>query len=106
MTFLQQRSARRHSPNQDGAEAVDRISKLLYKVAGKTKSTLLTGLASEISTGKPKGMEKIKTLIEELIKRLQAEAAAEATQKGWCDKSMADANTKTSTSARVDELND
>jgi len=107
LAFLQRRSATKHNPEHGGDEAVDRISKLLRTVAGKTKSTLLTGLATEISTGKPKGMEKIKTLIEELINRLQAEAANEATQKGWCDKSLADANQKqVSTRSTVDELND
>jgi len=105
-SFLQRRSVSRHSP-ADGDAAVDRISQLLKSVGGKTKSALLTSLASEINTEKPKGMEKIKTLIEELIKRLQAEAASEATQKGWCDKSTSDAKTKRgSTAATIDELND
>jgi len=68
---------------------------------------LLTSLAATITTEKPKGMEKITTLIEELIKRLQAEAANEATQKGWCDKSFAKANQKrTNTIGNIDELND
>jgi len=50
-------------------------------------------------------MEKIKTLVEELIKRLQAEAANEATQKGWCDKATSDATTKRTTASQtVDEL--
>lgn len=100
--FLQRRAVSRHS----GSDPVDRIAELLRKVGGKTKNTLLTGLASQISTAKPKGMEKIKTLIEELIKRLQAEASNEATQKGWCDKNTAAATTKQRTTGQdVDELN-
>merc|ERR1719478_1892197 len=52
-------------------------------------------------------MEKVKTLIEELIKRLMAEAAAEATQKGWCDKNMGEANQKKASAAStITELND
>jgi len=68
---------------------------------------LLTSLAATITTEKPKGMEKIKGLIEKLIKRLKAEAASEATQKGFCDKSIAKANTKrVALQGNVDELND
>jgi len=103
--FLQRRAVSKHSRGID--EPVDRINKMLMKVAGKTKSTLLAGLASQIDSAKPKGMEKIKTLVEELIKRLQAEAANEATQKGWCDKSTADATRKqVAQSSTIDELND
>jgi len=105
VAFLQRRSAARHSP-ADINEPVDRISELLRRVGIKNKSTLLTGLASQISTDKPKGMEKIKTLIEELIKRLQTEAANEATQKGFCDKNFAAANQKqVTTRGDIDELN-
>jgi len=103
--FLQRRSVSRHSP-ESGNDAVDKISQLLRTVGGKTKSTLLSALASQISTEKPKGMEKVKGLIEALIKRLQGEAASEATQKGFCDKSIAAARTKQSTTGQdVDELN-
>lgn len=102
--FLQRRAVSRHS----SSDPVDKIAQLLKMTGLKTKSALLTGLASEISTGnaKPKGMEKIKTLIEELIKRLQAEAANEATQKGFCDKNRQAAITKQRTTGQdVDELN-
>jgi hypothetical protein len=102
LSFLQRKLASRNLPD----EAVDRISALLKSAAGKTKSTLLTGLASQIVHEAPKGMEKVKTLIEELIERLQAQAAAEATQKGWCDKSIGDATTKRQTTTNtVNELN-
>jgi hypothetical protein len=102
--FLQRRAVSRHSSN----DPVDKIAQLLKMTGLKTKSAMLTGLAAEISTGnaKPKGMEKIKTLIEELIKRLQAEAANEATQKGFCDKNRQAAITKQRTTGQdVDELN-
>merc|ERR1719149_610474 len=102
--FLQ----RRHSIFKHiGDKAVSSIQKLLFSVGSKTKSTALTALAAQINSEAPKGMEKIKTLIQELIKRLEAEAAGEATQKGWCDKATSDATTRQKTTAQeVDNLND
>jgi len=66
-------------------------------------SALLTSLATRIA-GDP--IAKIKKLIQELIERLLTEAANESTQKGWCDKAMADATQKRTYSAdEVEDLN-
>jgi len=60
-------------------------------------------LASQISVDH---FAKIKKLISELIERLLQEAANEANQKGWCDKSMADAKQKRSyASEKIKTLN-
>merc|ERR1711972_512624 len=49
---------------------------------------------------------KIKILIQELIERLQHEAAKDADQKGWCTKATADAEQKrTYAMDEVEELN-
>jgi len=61
----------------------------MLKSEGKElRSTLLTALASKIAEDP---FAKVKTLIEELIERLLQQASNEATQKGWCDKALADA---------------
>lgn len=108
LAFLQKRLVSAHQNlDEPGNRVVLKISELLRSRGQRAGSMLLTSLASTITTEKPKGMEKITTLIEELIKRLQAEAANEATQKGWCDKSRAKANQKrVATTGTIDELND
>merc|ERR1719464_1205027 len=81
-------SAQRNTEAGNGREIIARI----LKSSGKQlQSTLLTALASRIETGP---FAKVKQLLQELIERLQKEAANEANQKGWCDKSTADAKQK------------
>merc|ERR1740120_262666 len=67
------------------------IAQALKSSGEHLKSTLLTTLASRISTDP---LAKVKQLINEVIERLLTEAANEANQKGWCDKAMSDAPQK------------
>jgi len=82
------RASRRHLSAGDGRTA---IAQVLKTSGDELKSTLLTALASRISADP---FAKVKQLIQELIERLLQEAANEANQKGWCDKSLADAKQK------------
>jgi len=63
---------------------------MVQKEAEKLKSVDLSLLAMRMAADP---FAKIKTLIQELIERLLKEAAQEANQKGWCDTSLAKANT-------------
>jgi len=78
-----------HKPAPDDARQA--ILSLLNSQGMKLKSTLLTGLASQISADP---MAKVKKLIQDLIERLLQEAADEANQKGWCDKAQGEAKQK------------
>merc|ERR1719506_2204978 len=71
--------------------AKDAVIDVLRTEGNKMKSMLLLRLASQIAADP---FAKVKKLIQELIERLLAEAAAEANQKGWCDKSLGDAEQK------------
>jgi hypothetical protein len=112
-TFLQRKSQsksilahRIESVARDprGEEASREMVVNLLKSKGvQLKSTLLMSLAQRIGAD-PFG--KIKKLIQELIERLLTEAANEADQKGWCDKSIADAKQKREIAAsKTAELN-
>merc|ERR1719311_601277 len=75
----------------------------LRSEGSKLKSSLLLRLASQIAADP---FAKVKKLIQELIERLLAEAAAEANQKGWCDKAIGDAEQKRTYAAEeVAEVN-
>jgi len=98
--FLQRKSVKAHTP-EDGARQL--IVSLLKGKGMEMHSALLTSLATRIA-GDP--FTKIKKLIQELIERLLTEAANESSQKGWCDKAMADATQKRTYSAdEVEDLN-
>merc|ERR1719453_950706 len=80
--------------NADLANA--EIVNLVKKLAKKYHSTALSQLASKISTVVKYGamtgedpFSKVKGLIMDLITRLEKEAAAEATEKAYCDEQMA-----------------
>merc|ERR1719333_1197313 len=79
------------------------VLSLLKGKGQKLKSTLLTALASQIAADP---FAKVKKLIQELIERLLTEASNEANQKGWCDKSISDAEQKRDYAAKaLEELN-
>jgi len=67
------------------------VMSLLRKEGMALHSSMLTSLATKIA-GDP--FAKIKKLIQELIQRMLQEAANESNQKGWCDKSIGDAEQK------------
>merc|ERR1719407_90428 len=83
-SFLQRRSG---GPTTAKEAVID----VLRTEGNKMKSMLLLRLASQIAADP---FAKVKKLIQELIERLLAEAAAEANQKVWCDKSIGDAEQK------------
>jgi len=69
------------------------ILALLKSKGAQFHSTMLLRMADKVAAtvgADPFG--KIKTLIEELIGRLNQEAADEATHKGWCDSSIGKAS--------------
>jgi len=63
---------------------------MVQKMAEELKSVDLSLLSMQMAADP---FAKIKTLIQGLIERLLKEAAEEANQKGWCDSSLAKANT-------------
>merc|ERR1719321_1070906 len=70
-------------------------------LARKQHSTLLAQLAQRMSAAVRYGARsgedpfaKVKGLIKDMIERLQADAEADANQKAFCDKELAETNTK------------
>jgi len=76
---------------------------LLRSQSSQLKSQMLASLASQLSADP---LAKVKTLIQELIQRLLAEAGSEGNHKGFCDKAMSDAKQKREYAAeKIESLN-
>merc|ERR1719287_408911 len=73
-------------------------ARLVRDLAQKHKSTALAQLAARISSLSHSNSKdifgKVKGLIRDMIAKLEAEAEADATEKGFCDKELAETNAK------------
>lgn len=72
------------------------VMMLLKKQGVAMHSSILINLASELEVDH---FAKVKKLLQELVEKLLTQAAGENTQKGWCDKSIGDAEQKRSYAA-------
>merc|ERR1719199_761302 len=85
MSLLQkQRAGRKHSRAHDRALAQQVLS-YLKKRATALKSKSLEALMVQM---KEDHFVKVRTMIKDMVAKLEADASAEADQKGWCDEEM------------------
>merc|ERR1740129_1258733 len=92
-SFLQtERSQLTSSTDLAGVEAV----RLIRDLARKQGSDALMQLASKMSSAmhSKDPFSKVKGLISDMIARLEQQAGADATKKAYCDKELAETNTK------------
>merc|ERR1719421_1520250 len=68
-----------------------RVTDILKKIASKDHSYFFTQLRSEATEGP---FDKVKGLIEDMIARLEKEAAEEADAKAFCDKETSESKAK------------
>merc|ERR1719353_2448083 len=88
-------------------EVKDRIVSLLQNLAQKTNMQALNQLAMRIRSQLLVGADpfaKVKTMIQEMLEKLLAEAKEEAGKKAFCDKEMAE--TKAKCEDKQDEVDD
>lgn len=83
VSFLQRRDTHSAQKRQ--------VLKYLTKEAKSLKSMVLSTLVLKI---KADHFKKVRDLIKDMVARLEEEAEAEASQKGWCDEEMASATSK------------
>jgi len=98
VALFQTQDVRRHQPSKATAAAKtakalspaekelrSKLVSLLKQAGKKFKSPLLSTLATKAAEDP---FAKVKVMIQELIERLLAEEADEASHKGWCDTEM------------------
>jgi hypothetical protein len=98
--FLQLRSVRHQNMDNDQFQ---QLTSQLSEKARTLKSTPLAMLALQLQSAGPDHFVKVRGIIKDLIAKLEADAKAEATSKGICDKNMASAIDKRDTSAAAIE---
>jgi len=79
----------------------NKIVRFIRQLSKKQHSTVLAQLASRMAStvrfggsNKEDIFAKVKTLITDMIEKLEAEAEADATKKAYCDKELAETNTE------------
>merc|ERR1719269_83937 len=87
---LLQVSSKTHSKNDEIAVKRDRVISILSKL--EDHSYFFTQIKSEARAGGP--FDKVKGLIEDMITRLEKEAAEEADAKAFCDKETSESKAK------------
>merc|ERR1719253_2463578 len=83
-------SSKTHSKNDDISVKRDRVISILSKL--EDHSYFFTQIKSEARAGGP--FDKVKGLIEDMITRLEKEAAEEADAKAFCDKETSESKAK------------
>merc|ERR1712087_113635 len=82
-----------------GAEVVTMVKHLSQKHHSAALAQLASRIAAVMRLGSVGGddpFKKVKGLISDMIKKLEAEASAEATEKAWCDEQIAKTEEKKS----------
>merc|ERR1719375_1911226 len=85
MSLLQKKKAgRRHSRANDRAQA----KKVLVYLEKRAKDIKSDNLAALMIQMREDHFVKVRTMIKDMVAKLEADAAAEADQKAWCDEEM------------------
>jgi len=90
VSFLQLRGSHNHLSDSDKAV---KMHAFLQQASDKLSSPTLSALALKVLSQQDHFV-KVRGIIKDLLARLEEDAAAEATQKGFCDKSMTKAITR------------
>merc|ERR1719440_609179 len=85
--------------------SVQRVESFLNDAAGRTGSRVLSALSNRVKLAEDHFV-KVRELIKDLIAKLEADAKAEAEQKGVCDTGMAKAiNDRDEANANIEAAN-
>merc|ERR1719326_2299410 len=104
VSFVQINSVQ-HQQSGKEAAAIQRVRNVLDSAAGRTGSRVLTSIAVRVKVAEDHFV-KVRGLIKDLIAKLEADAKAEATQKGLCDTGMKKAiNDRDEANAKIEAAN-
>jgi chromosome segregation ATPase len=96
-SFIQLQSSSSSRAGARAKQVKDRVLGLLQDLATKGDANALSLLAQRVEAASMMGEDpfaKIKGLIQEMIEKLEADAAKEASHKAFCDKEMSETKAK------------